>query len=135
MQRKVIHVEEHGKVLLAINYLMRSSSSVIYYNTIKSLAGYRQCASYYSKQKTMGCIVFCCPWKQLYDQTCFPTVPAVPSSCNITLSYDQSSRRLLFINSTWDTVPVCHDKKNHPMVYNLLPKRFIICSSILGVHH
>ena len=33
-------------------------------------------------------------------------VPAVPSTCNITLSYNQSSGRLQFINSTWDTVPV-----------------------------
>ena len=34
------------------------------------------------------------------------TVPAVPSSCNICVSYHQLSGRLLFINTTWNTVPV-----------------------------
>ena len=38
----------------------------------------------------------------------FYTVPAVPNSCNISLSYNQSSKRLLLINSTWNTVPVSH---------------------------
>ena len=49
-----------------------------------------------------------------FNQSCLLTVPAAPSSCNITLSlsYNQSSGRLLFINSTWNTVPVTvsHDK-------------------------
>ena len=35
------------------------------------------------------------------------SVPAVPSSCNITLSYDShSSGKLQFINTSWDTVLV-----------------------------
>ena len=39
----------------------------------------------------------------------FPTVPAVPDSCNVTsLSYNQSSGRLLFIDITWDSMPVSH---------------------------
>ena len=37
-----------------------------------------------------------------------PTVPADPKSCNITLSYNQQSGKLLFINSTWATVPVSY---------------------------
>ena len=36
----------------------------------------------------------------------FFAVITVPSSCNITLSYNQSSDRLLFITSSWNTVPV-----------------------------
>ena len=38
----------------------------------------------------------------------FFAVIAVPSSCNITLSYNQTSERLLFITSSWNTVPVSH---------------------------
>ena len=34
------------------------------------------------------------------------TVPAAPRSCNITLFYDQSSRKLKFINTIWDSMPV-----------------------------
>ena len=39
---------------------------------------------------------------------CTLTVPAVPTTCNITLLYDQSSGRLQIINSTWDSMPVSH---------------------------
>ena len=35
-------------------------------------------------------------------------VITVPSSCNITLSYNQTSEKLLFITSSWNTVPVSH---------------------------
>ena len=35
-------------------------------------------------------------------------VPAAISNCNITLLYDQSSRMLHFINTTWDLMPVSH---------------------------
>ena len=34
--------------------------------------------------------------------------PAAPTSCNVTLLYDQSSRRLQFIDTTWDWMPVSH---------------------------
>lgn len=34
------------------------------------------------------------------------TVPVPPSSCNITLLYNQLSRRLQFIDTTWDLMPV-----------------------------
>ena len=45
----------------------------------------------------------------MHDQfISYTLVAVVPSSCNITLSYNQSSRRLMFINSTWDTVLVSH---------------------------
>ena len=38
----------------------------------------------------------------------FTIVPAAPSSCNITLSYSQLSGKLLFIDTTWNTVSVSH---------------------------
>ena len=41
---KVIHVEECGKVVLAIDYSMRSSSSFIHQG-LCHLAGYKQCAA------------------------------------------------------------------------------------------
>ena len=37
-----------------------------------------------------------------------PTVPAVVSRCNITVAYDHPPERLLFINTTWDSMPVSH---------------------------
>ena len=36
------------------------------------------------------------------------TVPAAPTSCNITLMYDQPSGNLQFINGTWVLMPVSH---------------------------
>ena len=41
--------------------------------------------------------------------TCI-TVPAVSRSCTITISYNQLSRMLLLIDSTWDSVPVSNNK-------------------------
>ena len=38
----------------------------------------------------------------------FFLVPAAPRNCNITLSYNQSSNELVFLSSTWDSVPVSH---------------------------
>ena len=35
-------------------------------------------------------------------------VPAAASNCTIILSYNQSSEKLLFINITWDSVPVSY---------------------------
>ena len=40
--------------------------------------------------------------------TFFPTVPAVVSHCNITITYDHPPDRLLFIKTTWDSMPVSH---------------------------
>ena len=54
-----------------------------------------------------------------------PTVPEVPSSCNISLSYDLSSGRLLSIAITWDTVPVSHMKSLNCTII----LRYIVCSS------
>ena len=54
-----------------------------------------------------------------------PTVPAVPTSCNISLSYNQSSSRLQFIAITWDTVPVSHMKSLNCTII----LRYVVCSS------
>ena len=46
-------------------------------------------------------------YENFYFSSAF-TGPTVSGRCNIILLYNQSSGRLLFINSTWDTVPVNH---------------------------
>ena len=61
----------------------------------------------------------------------YSAITAVPTSCNITLSYNQPSERLLFITSTWDTVPVS-------LIMHFMPLHFLIyvfshqCGSIVG---
>ena len=54
-------------------------------------------------------------WEWGYSFATFSTyhcilyvVPGVLRSCNITLTYNQSTERLQFINSTWDAMPVSH---------------------------
>jgi len=36
------------------------------------------------------------------------TAPTVPSRCNLSLAYNQVSKKLLFINSTWSSVQVSY---------------------------
>ena len=43
---------------------------------------------------------------------CVPTVPTALSSCNINLLYNQVSKRLLFINSSWNSIPVSRITSN-----------------------
>ena len=50
----------------------------------------------------LSCYSFNPPCECVY----FTVVPAAPSSCNITLSYSQLSGKLLFIDTTWNTVSV-----------------------------
>ena len=67
--------------------------------------------------------------------SCFSIVPAALSSCNISsLLYNQSSGRLLFIGTTWDSMPVSHITHtweylvNFPDIFNdmlLFPKCMI----------
>ena len=50
----------------------------------------------------------CYPFNPPCECVYFTVVPAAPSSCNITLSYSQLSGKLLFIDTTWNTVSVSH---------------------------
>ena len=53
-------------------------------------------------------VIFGLAHKQLTMQPCIFAVPAAPRNCTVTLSYNQLSGRLQYINSTWDIVPVSH---------------------------
>ena len=60
---------------------------------------------------------------------CIPyIVPGVLRSCNITLTYNQSTERLQFINSTWDAMPVSH---LHIALFAVLVENFDGCGTIL----
>ena len=52
----------------------------------------------------MSDLLICC----LQYISLYSIVPGVLRSCNIILTYNQSTERLQFINSTWDAMPVSH---------------------------
>lgn len=62
---------------------------------------------------------------------CLSTVPAVLTSCNINLLYNQLSKRLLLINSSWNSMPVSHMTSNDKLYLGKL----MLLSSLVSKHN
>ena len=72
-------------------------------------------------------LICCLQYISLYS-----IVPGILRSCNITLTYNLSTRRLQFINSTWDAMPVSH--LHVPCVCSILNALTNCCTTKRALH-